>query len=291
MTRGAPGYIDSHVHWWDRAVLDYDWLDHAPDLADRCTDVELASEVRDPDPVLGPALGAIVVEAGRRWDEVEDEVDWLVSETGRQVPLLGVVAGLQIELPDAEHRLLRLLERPQVVGVRRLLQDDPPGVVASADVVEGARLLGGHGVPFDVCVRRHQLPEVVQLARSAPETVFVLDHVGKPWTAESPTTEWLADLARLADQPNVVCKLSGLATEGGDAHPSVELLADFLSAALARFGAERCLFGSDWPVSGTRTSHVRWRRSVGLALACLSDDERRAVARGTSERVYGVSLP
>ena len=73
-----------------------------------------------------------------------------------------------------------------------------------------------------------------------------------------------------AELPNVACKLSGLATEF-DPQGTVQL-------ALGWFGAERCMFGSDWPV---------WP-DYGGALALVPDDDE--VLAGTAVRTYGLEV-
>ena len=99
-----------------------------------------------------------------------------------------------------------------MVGVRRLIQDEPPGFTSRPGLRAGVALLAAEDLVFDLCVREPQLGEVVELVRATPEVRFVLDHLGKPRVGADPT-RWRRDLRALAELPNVVCKLSGLMTE------------------------------------------------------------------------------
>ena len=114
--------------------------------------------------------------------------------------------------------------------------------------VGGVRVVGDVGLPFDACVREHQLRDVVELAHACPQTSIVLDHLGKPPVAAGGSALWRRGFAQLADLGNVWCKLSGLVTEADWARWTEADLAPYLAEALRRFGPARLLFGSDWPV-------------------------------------------
>ena len=66
---------------------------------------------------------------------------------------------------------------------------------------------------FDLCIKHWQLPYVIELVRLCPDTAFILDHLGKPGIKQQLLDPWQADLRKLAELPNVVCKISGMVTE------------------------------------------------------------------------------
>jgi predicted TIM-barrel fold metal-dependent hydrolase len=149
--------------------------------------------------------------------------------------------------------------------------------------LDGVAALADFELPFDVCVRSRQLGEVIELVRRTPDVQFVLDHVGKPRIGADPS-RWRLRIAELAARPNIVCKLSGLMTEIVSGPPSLEAVEPFLAYALAEFGPDRCLFGSDWPVMTTAGTYSEW---LDLVIRLLpGEDERRAVMAETAERVY-----
>ena len=80
-------------------------------------------------------------------------------------------------------------------------------------LVAGTGLLARHGLTMDLCVRQHQLDEVVELVDLCPDVLFVLDHLGKPRVTAEDFAPWAESLTRLAGVPNVRCKLSGLLSE------------------------------------------------------------------------------
>ncbi|MBX7553202.1 amidohydrolase family protein [Streptomyces sp. NPDC004232] len=139
------------------------------------------------------------------------------------------------------------------------------------------------GLPFDACVSQHRLPELAQLAVTCPHTTIVLDHLGKPKPAAR--SQWSQAWRRLAQQPNVVCKLSGLATPLAPDIPSAFALS-LLREALDVCGPDRCLFGSDWPVMLLATDYRAWLDLVREALGLSSWTANDAVLRGNPERIY-----
>lgn len=275
--------LDSHVHFWDPRRMRYGWLTGEPEL-DRPFLPEALAAAR-------PAGGAgiLVVEADREPQEAMAEVDWIASLARAGAPVRGIVAHVPLERGTAcRAALAALAARPLVVGVRRLLQDQPGGFALRPDFLEGVRLLADYGFVFDVCVRHRQIPEVTELARRCPQVTFVLDHLGKPAVALGTPSGWAADLDRLAALPNVVCKLSGLTSEADTATRTQDLLVSYLRRALDVFGPRRCLFGSDWPVCSLTTTYVGWLDTVRAALADLTAADRGRVMIGTAEAVYGL---
>ncbi|HEY6888978.1 MAG TPA: amidohydrolase family protein [Solirubrobacter sp.] len=237
--------VDAHVHLWDPGVLDYPWLPDALRFA------HTSFEGR-----------AVVVEA----DAVGDELGWLESLPGVEA----IVAHAPLEKPCD---LAALAARPLVRGVRRLLQGEPDAVFDA--VRPNVRALAEHGLPFDACITQDQMHKLIALVGACEETMFVLDHCGKPHALDP----WRGQLSELASRENVVCKLSGLTTEVADPRP-------YLEHALDVFGPERCLFGSDWPVASLATTYEHWLETVS---GLLGEGERQTVLAATAERVYRLS--
>ena len=129
-----------------------------------------------------------------------------------------------------------------------------------------------------------------ELVRCTPEVTFVLDHLGKPGIRSGRWQPWADDLARLAEAPNVVVKLSGLATEADWNAWTREQITPYLVHALAVFGTERCMFGGDWPVSTLATSYADWYDIVAGVLASHPPANRAEVFAGVAARVYRLAV-
>jgi L-fuconolactonase len=118
----------------------------------------------------------------------------------------------------------------------------------------------------------------------------VLDHLGKPPVALGDDGTWARDLAALAALPQVRVKLSGIAPEGSADRPVREQARSWLVTALELFGPDRCMLGSDWPVSAIsapREAPGEWLEHVVSDLGA-SDGDRDWLSWRTASAFYGV---
>ncbi len=273
--------LDAHVHFWDPEARNYDWLEQVPALGRRLGPADL-------DPGEHELTGVVFVQADCRDDEALDEVHWVQSLAAHWPLICGIVAYAPVHLGGAAAGHLRVLSgEPLVVGVRRLLQGLPPTTFTDPELITGVRMLAESGLTFDLCVTHDQLAQASKLVRACPETRFVLDHVGKPPVRELGFDPWRADLETLAASPNLVCKLSGLATEAARGR-GTEDARPYLQHALKIFGARRCMIASDWPVVTLETSASAWFDVVLDAIADLGPEDRDAVLAGTATVTYGL---
>ncbi|GAA0357999.1 amidohydrolase family protein [Actinoallomurus spadix] len=276
---GGRAILDSHVHFWDPRNLTYPWLEDVAPLNRPFTAGDFPQGRPEP-------VEVIFVEAGRAAREAAAEIEWVRRAARARPWIRGVVAHADLEDPGRAREVIRAYTGdPFVVGVRRNVQDEAAGFTATADFRAGVRLLGAAGLPFDACVRAHQLPELTELAAACPQTTIVLDHLGKP--VPPGDTAWRQAFRRLAECANVVCKLSGLATEAGPGTERPHLLAT-LREALEIFGPERCLYGSDRPVMTLATDYESWLDLVRAALAGHPPAAVEAVLYDTAARIYRV---
>ncbi|HTJ72533.1 MAG TPA: amidohydrolase family protein [Actinospica sp.] len=283
MTGGEEASIlDCHVHLWDPNRLTYAWLDEAPPL-NRAFTADVFTAVRP------ASVEAIFMEAGRDERQAVDEIAWVKEQAERHPWIRGAVAHVPLERPaEAVELIARHAADPFIAGVRRNVQDEAAGFTEDAGFRDGVRLLGDAGLPFDACVRRHQIPEITRLAAACPHTTIVLDHLGKP--RGDSRDAWSRDLRELAKHENVVCKLSGLATELGAGTPDSFTL-ELLREALDVFGPDRCLYASDWPVMTLATRYGGWLDLVREALRGLPWSADVAVLRDNARRVYRLDRP
>ena len=273
--------VDSHVHFWAPEERAYPWLRDVPALNGRRTPAELAA-------AAGAVEIAQIVFVQCGCADAAEEVRWVEALAERDPRIAGIVAHAPLEAGDAvAAELERLAARPRVKGVRRLLQDEADDAFClRPDFVRAVRRLGALGLVCDLCIYHRQLGAVVELVRACPEVSFVLDHAGKPGIRAGLTEPWRAQLTELARAENVVCKLSGLATEAEHATWTEAQVRPYAAHVLDCFGAGRLLFGSDWPVSTLATGYGRWVAAVEGWTAGCSEAERRAIFAENARRVY-----
>lgn len=269
--------IDSHVHVWDPRINHYGWLEgelNRPFLPD-----DLAADHAQVEGFVFVQADADDGLAEARW---VNELDW--------PRLRGIVAFAPVERPELlGDQLADLATIDRVVGVRRLLQDEPDDFFDRPELVDGLRRVAAAGLTFDACIRARQLPLLTGLLQSVPELDVVLDHLGKPQIGGEMDAVWRDRLRHLAENPRVNVKLSGLAPESDPHRPVLAQARPFLLTAIDIFQPSRCMIGSDWPVSSTTPHRMlveEWFSVVGGLGA--NSVERFELQQGTATRFYGL---
>lgn len=245
--------IDTHQHFWRYAAQDFPWISPAmPALQKDCLPVDVLPALRT------AGVDAVVAVQAR---SCAAETDDLLALAQIHPQIVGVVGWTDLCAPQVADTLDSYAGQPLLKGFRHILQDEPqlPAFVRNPDFSRGVRALQTRGLVYDVLVFDHQMPAVLDFCGRHNAHWLVLDHVGKPcvrdWLtkAEVPS-RWLACMRALAAMPHVVCKLSGLVTEGhwsdGNALQPQETktMLECFDRALELFGPNRILYGSDWPV-------------------------------------------
>lgn len=284
MTRSMPEFpiVDAHVHLYDPAAVGYRWMRDKPVLDSRhgVAEFDRARGAVDVD-------GVVWIEVGADPGHHQSEAQWLGELAERDPRIQGMVAHAPLEQGAAiEAEIERLLEHQRLKGIRRLLQDEADDTFClRPGFVEGVRLLARYDLSFDICVYHRQLGSALELVRRCPEVRFVLDHIGKPAIRDALFEPWRTHVTALAWLPNVWCKISGLITEAGENWTRAQLR-PYLDHVLERFGIERVMFGSDWPVSEQTHRYADWVDIVDRALAGASENERRRLFRDTAIAFY-----
>lgn len=187
--------------------------------------------------------------------------------------------------------------------------DPPQGMFLRPDFRAGFAQLGPRQLTFEAWCYHHQIPEVTDLARAFPDTTIILDHFGGPigvgpytGKADEVYGQWRTAMAELATCPNVVVKLGGLNMEvngfGWHEQPrpptSQELMQAtrrYYETTIQYFGAERCMFESNFPVDKVTCSYtVLWNAFKRLT-AGYSAAEKASLYHDTAARVYRLAGP
>jgi L-fuconolactonase len=272
--------VDSHHHFWDPALADYPWMTAEVDAIRRPFGPE------DLEPLLHEygIDGTVVVQARGSIDETR----WLLEIADATPFVLGVVGWIDLTDPDVA-RVLADYTGGRLVGMRHQVHDEPdPAWLLRDDVQRGIAAVGDAGLVYDLLVRTAELPAAIETVRRHPDTRFVLDHLAKPPVRDGDTDIWARDVAALADAPNVTCKLSALVTEADWSAWRSFGLAEYHRRALGWFGAERCMFGSDWPVCLLAAEYGDVLELLLQALSGVTERERADILGGTAARVYGL---
>ncbi|KQV06831.1 amidohydrolase family protein [Leifsonia sp. Root112D2] len=277
--------IDAHQHVWDPTRARYDWL----------TD-ELAPINRTIgfDELL-PSLRRAGVQATVLVQSADNDEDTeLMLETAAAHPeIAAIVVYVPLDRPEeAAGRLAQLRRNPLVVGVRNLIHDIPdPDWLLRPEVDEGLGVLEDAGVTFDlVSVLPRHLELVPILVKRHPRLKIVIDHLSKPPIGLPEREPWWQLIARAAEAPLVHAKLSGLYSATAlSSSWTPDAVRPFFDRALEVFGADRLMYGGDWPISVLSGGYDRVWDGLSVLFSELDVHDRQAVLGGTAERFYGIS--
>jgi predicted TIM-barrel fold metal-dependent hydrolase len=281
--------VDTHVHFWDRAVDGLRWawlepgfthprLDRLPEIAaDRYAVEEFQ---RDSE---GCGTTKIVhIQAAKAVDP-PIETAWLQQMSAASRWPNAVVGYTNLAAPNAADVVLSHLQFPIFRGVRDL----PAGEhLDEPAVVRGFNAVAALGVPIEVMTSWPNFGHVRDLAAANPEVTVILGHSGLPVTRDADyLARWRPAMREIAQLPNVVCKISALAS-GADPNWTVPSIAPWFLGCVEAFGAGRCMLGTNWPIDSLFSEYPQLIRAYREIASCLSDREQADLFVNTATRVY-----
>lgn len=272
--------IDAHHHFWNYNDADYGWLD-GPMAA-------LKRNFGPPElkPLIDAAGIDAVVSVEARQNEIETA--FLLNYASQNDWIAGVVGYVPLESSLVKASLERFTQNRHFRGVRKVVQGAPEGTLLADDFNRGVGHLKHFDLTYDILIFARQLPEAVEFVDRHPQQKFVLDHIAKPQIADGGYMPWADDIRRLAERPNVYCKISGMVTEADWQSWSSVNLRPYFEATLSAFGVNRLMFGSDWPVCQVASDYGRWVDTVKEWTADLSPTEQERFWSGTAIEAYGL---
>lgn len=274
--------IDAHHHVWDLAVRDQPWL-----AGDELASIRRTFTLDDLRP--GARAAGVCATVLVQTVTVAEETPEMLALADTDPLVAGVVGWTDLTNPAVGDELARLLSGPgggRLAGIRHQVQSEPdPDWLRRPDVIRGLRAVARAGLCYDLVIRPHQLPAASYAAASVPGLTLILDHAGKPPIASGDLGAWADRVREFAALPNTACKLSGLVTEAPQGAQS-QAFTGVAEVVLGAFGADRVMFGSDWPVCLLASDYAAVLGLAEALTARLSQAERAAVFGTTAARVY-----
>jgi L-fuconolactonase len=261
--------IDTHVHFWKYDKKRDAWI---------TDEMKILKQDHLPAHLL-PTLkrngvdGCVAVQAGQS----EYETHFLVELAKTHPEIKGVVGWTDLQSKNVEERLQFFSQYNSIKGWRHIVQSEPDDFLLREDFQNGIRALVPFNYTYDILIYHYQLKPALEFVSKFPNQRFVIDHCAKPDIGKKSIDEWRVLIKEMAQRPNVYCKLSGLFTEtkwrqwsAGDFYP-------YLDTAFEAFGADRLMFGSDWPVMLLSGIYVQWKSLLEKYMENFVEEDRLKV--------------
>jgi L-fuconolactonase len=274
--------IDTHQHFWHYEPVKDSWMNEDMDLIRRdFMPAELLPIIEALD-----FKGCVTVQVA----QTEAETNFLLKLAAENPMIRGVVGWVDLMSKDIESMLEKLSENKLLKGFRHVLQAEPNDrFMLSPAFRRGIGLLQKYSFTYDILIHPRHLKIARELVQGFPEQPFVIDHLAKPYIKAQSIKEWEADIKRIAQMPNVYCKVSGMVTEADLHHWKPSDLMPYLDTVFYAFGPERLMFGSDWPVCLIASTYEQWVHLLELyTTEALSSKQRESFWAGNAIKFYNL---
>ncbi|MEL6997411.1 MAG: amidohydrolase family protein [Pseudomonadota bacterium] len=239
---------------------------------------------------------SVYVQANWAPNWAADEVAWVQSVADQTGWPHGIVAYADFTVPDVRPQLDKLAQYALLRGVRQQFHwhENPlyrfarhADLCTDPTLQQNIAYLADYGWSFDLQVFAPQMASAAELAAACHDVTFVLQHAGMlEDISKDGIKAWRAGMKTLAAQPNVTTKLSAFGTFIHRNDP--DFIAATVQETLKIFGAERCMFGSNFPIEKIWTSYADLFAAFKAATAELPAKTQSAIFNDTAARVYRI---
>ena len=279
--------LDTHQHLVYRNEANYSWTKDIPPLATEDFTVDsYLSLTKD----LGIG-GTLFMETGVDDPDYQKEAHFiksLMDDTNNGIK--GLILSIRPEENDNFDSWLEETLSMGVSGFRRILHVMPDDTSESEVFRNNVKKIGNAGKPFDLCYLPTQLKIAIDFAKECDDMHLVLNHCGVPSIAAGEIDQWGKDIKELSQLPNVICKLSGLMAYCAPGTSSLETIKPYVDHVLNCFGADRIVWGSDWPVVNLGKGIQEWIKVTREILSNLSESEAESIGYLNAQNIYKVTL-
>ena len=272
--------LDAHQHFWEYNAQRDSWIDDSMSVLKS----DYLPEQIEPLLKEKELEGCIAVQA----NQSEKETEFLLALAEAYSFIKAVVGWVDLCSENIEKRLEYYAQNPYLKGIRHIVQAEPENFVLKPEFQRGIGFLSQFNLVYDLLVYPSQLESGIELVSQFPDQKFVLDHCAKPQIKIQEIEKWARDIRRLAEEENVFCKVSGLATEADFKNWKPSDFLPYLEVVFDAFGEDRVLYGSDWPVCLLAASYEKVYQLIDDYTIEHSADARRKFFGDNAARIYNI---
>ena len=273
--------IDSHQHFWIYEAEKHAWIDDNMKVIRKDflpEDLKIIYQQNNID-------GCVAVQA----DQTLAETDFLLDLAAKNDFIKGIVGWADLRATNIDEVLEKYSQFPKLKGFRHVVQGEADhNFMLRPDFLNGIAALEKHNFTYDILIFPHQLGAALELVRRFPNQKFVIDHIAKPYIKDGFYDGWATSMKAIGEYQNVYCKLSGMTTEADYNNWTPEQIEPYMQLVLDAFGADRILFGSDWPVCLVAGNYTKTKELVTNFIAKLSPDEQAGIMGKNAIKFYNL---
>jgi len=259
--------VDAHQHFWIFDPVRDSWIN------DEMSVIKRDFLPGDLEPILqaNGIEGCVAVQA----DQSEEQNDFLLGLAEYNGFIKGIVGWVDLRADNIAQRLEYYSVFDKMKGFRHVLQGEKDrALMLSPTFMNGIGKLQNHGFTYDILIFPDQLKYVSEFVEAFPDQKFVIDHIAKPYIKDKKINDWAADMKKVAKHENLYCKVSGMVTEADwKNHKPVDFI-PYIDVVFEAFGADRLMFGSDWPVCQVAANYTEMKSIVEQYTIALSPTEQ-----------------
>jgi len=273
--------IDSHQHFWKYEPVKHSWINDEMKVLQQDYLPEKLQKIYQENGIDG----CLAVQA----DQSEDETDFLLELSTKYSFIKGIVGWIDLRAENLEERLQHYSQFKIIKGFRHVVQDEPdPNFIIGESFKKGIKLLQEYGFTYDILIFPTQLQATLKLVQEFPEHRFVIDHIAKPEIKKGLVKEWEVLMRKIAGYPNVFCKVSGMVTEADWSNWKYNDFLPYLDVIFESFGANRIMFGSDWPVCLLGGNYESMKSIIDRYIYSFSEEDKQNIMGKNAVKFYGL---
>ena len=262
--------IDTHIHLYDTTRPEgVPW----PPETDKVLYKPILTKDFDRVSDENGVNATVIVEASKWIPDNQWILDLVKHDPDRYI---GLVGSLEIGTPDFKKHLFQLSKDNRYVGIRMRERPGGDSFFENKAVWADLRLLADMDQTLDVLMFQYSIEDVDMVAKRLPNLKILMNHVaGADIEGKSADTEWVADVQKVAKNPNVYCKISGLFQQSHRQPSPKDVLfyKSELDVLWNAFGEERLIYGSNWPVTMRGGTYAEY---LAVVKAYYADKPRSA---------------
>ncbi|MEL1240736.1 amidohydrolase family protein [Flavobacterium flavipallidum] len=273
--------IDSHQHFWIYETEKHAWIDDDMKVIRKNFLPEDLKTVYQENGIDG----CVAVQA----DQTLAETDFLLDLASKNDFIKGIVGWVDLRASNIETVLEQYSKFEKLKGFRHVVQGEADhNFMLRPDFLNGIAALEKYNFTYDILIFPHQLGTALELVRRFPNQKFVIDHIAKPYIKDGFYDGWASLMKAISKFPNVNCKLSGMTTEADYNNWTPEQIEPYIQLVLEAFGANRILFGSDWPVCLVAGNYTKTKELITNFIAKLNSKEQAAIMGNNAIEFYNL---